>query len=189
MRLLALDAGFTTGYAVVEPGKPPITGSRDIPGSANQLGLACHYFGHLVRDLIAEHRPTHLVLCTPYISKKFQDINPTKVLFGLYGMAKAVAYAANIIVDDLHEPTVRAAFNVKVPKGTPKNKRHAALKNAVEQACHVRRWAVPNHHAGDAMLAAAFRLGELLLLTEQGHQTVLQLPTPKRWKQRKKKAA
>lgn len=162
LRLLGIDAGFTTGFALVEPGRPPITGSKSIPGSAAELGLACHHFGHLVRDLIAEHKPDGLVLCTPYISTKFRDINPTKVLFGMYGMAKAVAWAANVPVHDLYEPTVRSAFSVKVPKGTPKKLRHKVLKGAVMQACTSRGWQVPDDHAGDAMLAAAYQLGTML---------------------------
>ena len=172
-KILSVDAGFRTGWAVVEPGRPPITGSTPIPGSADALGLACHHFGHLVKHLIEEHQPTDMVICTPFVGafsfktktglkRMTPNIDPIKVVFGLYGMAKAVAHTQNIVIHDLYEPSVRAAFDVRVPRGTPKKKRHKVLKGAVIEKCREYGWLVKDDHAGDALLAAVYMLGRLM---------------------------
>jgi hypothetical protein len=178
-RLLTLDLGFTTGFSVVERGKAPITGSKQLPGSVEELGLTCHHLGHFLKDLIEEHKPTGIVLCTPFIGtfafktktglgRVTPDINPIKLLFGLFGMAMAVAHAANIPVYEVYEPTVRAEFGIKVDrKIKDKEKRRKALKDSVMLACTSRHWYVCDDHAGDAMLAGAYQLGKLLLAVVQ----------------------
>lgn len=156
-RLLALDAGFFTGYACIQPGAAPVTGSVAVPGSADDLGLACTRFGHLVRDLLERFKPDGLVLCTPWISKKFQDINATLVLFGFFGIAAAVAYSAKVPLYRVHEPQARRAFlaPAKVPK------KSADIKAAVIAKCQERRWYVCDDHAADALVAAIFQLDQI----------------------------
>lgn len=163
MRLLALDAGFSTGYACIQPGLPPITGTVDVPGSAAELGLACTRFGHLARDLLERFKPDGLVLCTPYISKKFQDINPTLVLFGFFGVAAAVAYSAKVPLYRVHEPQARRAF--LAPAKIPRKSKE--IKAAVLAACQARSWFVCDDHAADALVAALFQLDELAAAASQ----------------------
>lgn len=172
-KLLAIDAGFTAGFAVVEPGQPPITGSRSIPGSNIELGRACHHFGHMVRDLIDEHHPDGLVLCRPFISafafktkngldRVTPNINVSMVLDGFYGMAAAVAFSRDIQFIPLYEGAVRKAFGVTVPQIKDKEKRRKALKAAVVAKCVELHWLVCDDHAADALLAAAYQLGKMV---------------------------
>ena len=192
-RLLSLDVGLTTGFAIVEGGKPPITGSVMLRGnSSTGLGPACHDLGHLLKNLIGEHKPDGLVLCTPYISKKFTDISPTKLLFGMFGIAHAVAYTANLQVYELDESRVRAAFAIKSDRSIKnREKRRKDLKNKVIQACTDRRWLVCDGHAGDAMLAAAYKLGALQqqFAIQTQPLFVAAAPKPRRRAAPRKKAA
>lgn len=163
MRLIAVDVGLTCGFAVVEAGVPPITGSRKIPGnSSDLLGIACSRFGHLIKDLAEEYHPDALVLCRPFASLKF-GIAPTRLLFGLFGMAHAVCYSRGLPIYELDESRVRDAFGVKPAPRSVRNpeKRRRILKANVLQACTDRRWYVTDDHAGDAMLAGAYQLGAL----------------------------
>ena len=195
-KLLALDLGLTTGYAVVRGGSPPITGSAMLPGNATDLGELGHAAGHFIKALIEEHRPDGVVLCTPFVGafafktksgldRMTPNINPIKLLFGLFMVAHAVAFASGKIpVYEVYEPTVRAEFGVKVDrKIKDKEKRRKALKDAVVLACTSRRWLVCDDHAADAMLAGAYRLGTMTI--ERAVQHGLFAPPI----QRRKKAA
>lgn len=156
MKLLSLDCGLTTGFALVERGEPPITGSIDFPGnSTDKLGLLGVRFGHWLKDFLASSQADGLVLCVPYISPKFTNMPVTKVLFAMFGIAKTVCWTASVPVYELMEPRVRRAMGVKAGHGR-KN-----TKAGVLQACRDRRWYVTDDHAGDALLAAAYQLGIL----------------------------
>lgn len=197
-KLIGFDAGLRTGFAVVEPKKPPVTGSKAIPGSAAELGLLCHAFGHFVRDMIEEHKPDGIVLCKPWIGgfsvkkkkggfRVAQDISATEILFGMYGMAKAVAYAAHIPVYDLHESQVRDAFGVRSDRSIKnKDKRRKDLKAKVEAACAACGWHVCDDHAGDALLAAAYQLGSMVPKVAVEANTPLFAAAPKKKRRRKK---
>lgn len=160
-KILALDAGLTCGLAFVEGGMPPNTSSHKIAGnSSDQLGLACHKFGHLVRQQIDTYKPDGLVLCTPFISMN-HGIAPIKLLFGMFGMAHAVCHSMQMPIWEVSEQAVRRHFKIATPKIKNAEKRRRALKASIVKRCEELGWYVSTDHAADALLAAAYKFDEI----------------------------
>lgn len=161
MRLLALDAGFSTGFAVVEPSKPPISGSIKIEGSSEELGIMGVRFAAAMRRLMDEHKPTDIVMCAPHVrilrrgKMTTIDIRPIRVLFGMFAIARAVAHSLNIPFYEVDESKARKVVMGVVPR------KSADIKAAVIAHCQKCRWYVCDDHAGDAVIAGVYQLGIL----------------------------
>lgn len=162
MRLLGIDAGFHLGFACVEPGKPPISGSVEILGSSQQIGLMAVKFAAAMRKLIDEHKPDGIVMCPPHVriirTGKFTtvDVKPIRVLFGMFAVGAAVAESLRIPFYEPPESEARKAIIGFVPR------KSEDIKAAVIAACQQRQWYVCDDHAGDAVIAAVYQLGKLV---------------------------
>lgn len=158
MRVLAIDAGFTAGYAVFGDGIAPFSGSRVVPGSYVEMGRAAFGFESIVRELLKEASPEGMALAKPFVGK-FQNPNTLGPIFGFDAVAQKVAYEFGVPCYHVFEPSARAEFI----KGLPRL-RGASIKEKVIHACLLRGWPVVDDHAADALCVAAYAYGQLVPL-------------------------
>ena len=175
MRVLAIDAGFRTGYGLLGGGIDPLSGSLAIAGSSENLGQALEDFREKVATLIFDHAPHVVVIAAPFISRKAtpQALRP---LFAMYGEVERVAFVHATPCFEVDEPRARRALLGEFLPGKSKD-----IKAAIVQACHDRGWPCTDDHAGDALCVAAYALDRLT--PELAHAQ-----TPLFQKRQKKKA-
>lgn len=163
IRILGIDPGLNLGFGVRERGRDgaPPSGSFRIGPNAKHLGERLHTYAHRVRELIVEHKPTHVIVAEPFISRV---ATPSALLplFSFMGMTEYVVYLAtqgafpDLVIRGVSEQKARGYFiPPPAPKGTD------AIKRAAVQACRDRGWDVCDNHAADALIVADYALARL----------------------------
>jgi hypothetical protein len=177
MRVLAIDAGMTMGFAALGDGKPPISGSRMLKGGPRAMGVAGRHCDAELRALILQERPAAIVFATPFVGM----INGKNTK----GFATRMAVQPDSIRPlciEVDEPEARRAFLTAVPR------KSKDIKIAVQRACFLRGWPCKDDHAGDALCIASWALE--ILDPEHSHETTPLFSTaptePKRRKGKKK---
>lgn len=184
-----IDCGFHTGFAALGGGKVIASGSRDIRGNSQSLGVAGRHFDSVVRELILAHGPIDVIaFATPFVGHIHL---PPLVINGKKVWRPAVPIQPNsirplmgftmvieMIAAELHISRCvewqesRAHFLTKVQR------KSKDIKAAVMQACLDRGWPCKDNHAGDALCIGAYtleRLGEPL----RAHETTPLFATAK----------
>lgn len=150
MRVAGFDPGFPFGWAIIPTRGKPKAGSKRIPGSPEELGVAMCEACDFLDGFLKEHKPDVIVRATPWISPKAtpQFLTP---LFAFIGAIDMVAARHLTAVHKVSEQTARSWF---LPVGAPR-KRPAVL-HAIVRECFDRGTSVPNDHAGDALCCAMY---------------------------------
>lgn len=186
MRVLALDAGFRTGYGALGDGIEPRSGSRPIRGNARQMGIAGRDFDGVVRQLILKERPAVVCFASPFVGQiwakptfingqkvwgKSSPIPPDSIrpLMSFLTIIEMVCDELHIRCVEVDEPECRRAFLTKVPR------KSADIKIAVMRACRLRGWPAMDNHAADALCVAS-RVLEILEPSRSHEMTPLFQP-------------
>lgn len=165
MRILAIDAGYRTGYGVVGGGQPVKSGSYPIKEAREDIGMgvAGRRFDHLVRRLILEFKPDVIAFANPFVGSIMIKGRPQPVSSATMQPIMSWATIIEMICDELripchryHEPSARNKF---LGKGASHKTEH--VKKSVVQACKQRGWPCKDDHAGDALCIAAHALSVL----------------------------
>ncbi len=154
MRVLSIDVGLRAGYAIVERGKAPKSGSHKFRNTRDDLGKLTNEFSAWCHDLIRKNRPDIVVYALPFIGR-FATPASLEVIFGFSVLLELVADKRNIRCYGVNESQARRAFLTKVPK------KSADIKTAMMAACLQRGWRCPDHHAADALCVASSELDKL----------------------------
>jgi hypothetical protein len=152
MRILAVDCGFQYGYAVLERGYEPRSGSVRIEGSTGaSWGKACRSFARKTYELIAEFRPTVVAHASPFCGTRTPPA-AMQAIMTFPSLVDSVCDELGIRCVEWPEARARQAFLGKnnMPAGRKK------LKAAIIQACRDRGWPCVDDHAGDALCIAAY---------------------------------
>lgn len=172
MRILAIDAGFRTGYGALGNGIEPRSGSRPIRGGARQMGIAGRDFDGVVRQLILKERPAVVAFASPFVGQTWTKptfINGQKVwgkaspippdsirpLMSFLTIVEMICDELRIRCVEVDEPECRRAFLTSVPR------KSADIKIAVMRGCRLRGWPAMDDHAADALCVAS-RVLEIL---------------------------
>lgn len=151
MKIVAVDAGLRTGYAIIQPGRAPVSGSVQIAENGKNMGSAFASYERWLEPFLLKHRPNMVALADPFISRKAA---PSAVIFflGFIAHTHSMAFKCGVPIEPIAEGTARRAFMSYVP---PKS---ADIKKAVVSACRVRGWPVCDDHAGDAVCIGAYAM-------------------------------
>lgn len=188
MRVLAIDAGMTMGFAALGGGKPAISGSRSLRGGPRQMGIAGRHCDEILRTLILQERPKVICFAAPFVGqiRDFKGrpvpVQPDSIrpLMSFVTIVEMVCDELKIRCVEIDEPEARRAFLTNVPR------KSKDIKMAVQRACFLRGWPCKDDHAGDALCVASWALE--LLDPDASHETTpLFTTTPAPKKQRRKK--
>lgn len=163
MRVLAIDAGMSMGFAALGGGKLPVSGSRSLRGGPREMGKAGRHCDEILRQLILQERPQVIAFAAPFvgmINRKGANgpmrmaVQPDSIrpLMSFLTIIEMVCDELKIRCVELDEPEARRAFLTAVPR------KSKDIKIAVQRACFARGWPCMNDHAGDALCVAAFAL-------------------------------
>ncbi len=157
LRVLSIDPGFTTGWAVIDAARAPLSGSFKLPGSYEHLGMALIELETQLTKLVANHFPTVIGYAEAFIRQpsKWDPKNRVKPenlvpLFAFIGMVEKIAYAFSIECVTVNEPAARHALMGKVPRKT-KDIKYAALVT-----CKRLGWPACDGHAADALVVGDY---------------------------------
>lgn len=145
-KILALDLGRCTGWAVGEPGGVPLYGSTSFGSDGSSYGAIGSKFGEWLRDMILVHRPTLCVMEAPLVPQAQTNITSARILFGLAWQVEHVCYDSGLYnVREAMVQKVRAFF---VAHGRLSSE---AAEAAVRRKCRSLGWSPQDHNAADAL--------------------------------------
>lgn len=179
MRVLAIDAGMTMGFAALGDGRDPVSGSRSLRGGPRQMGIAGRHCDEILRQLILAEKPGAIAFAAPFVGMKTSNkgvrfaIQPDSIrpLMSFLTIIEMVCDELKIRCVEVDEPEARRAFMTAVPR------KSADIKKAVMRACFLRGWPCSTDHAGDALCVASW--AHELLNPEISHETTPLFATAK----------
>jgi hypothetical protein len=169
MRVLAIDAGLTCGYAALGGNMKVVSGSRELRRDGDNRGVTARHFDQILRSLICDQKPTVIAFATPFVgsirgkpfilngrkiwpSARPVDPKALRPLMGIIWHIEAVADELHLRCTEWDESTARRAFLTKVPR------KSKDIKAAVIRACRQRGWPACDDHAADALVIASYVL-------------------------------
>jgi hypothetical protein len=154
MRVLAIDAGMTLGYAAVGDQRPVISGSRRLRGGPRRMGETAQHCQDVLQMLLDQEAPDLVAFASPFVGRTFggAPIPPDNIrpLFGCLTVIEMTCRQMGIACCEIEEGSARRVLLGSIPRGT-KN-----IKAAIIRACKQRGWPCTDDHAGDALCVASF---------------------------------
>lgn len=151
--VLAFDLGSQLGYAFLADGSPH-AGSRQLKGSAVEIGRMGRHCEEVVREIILAWPPSLITFAAPFVGTRDRGrpVSPDTLgpLFATKTVIEMAADALGIACRQIDEGSARQAFLGKIPRGSAK------IKAAVKEECRRRGWLFPDDHAADALCVAAY---------------------------------
>jgi hypothetical protein len=160
MKILALDPGTTTGWAVGSPGETPVWGARNL-GVGKSSGQVISVFRAWLNTIIYQEKPSLIAFEAPYIARAGaakpggpppQNAMVLRRLLALVGQIEAIAFELRIEVCESPTQEFCKYFTGKGrwPGGRDEKKRQTIL------ACHRYGWLDVSEDSADALSLLAF---------------------------------